>query len=187
MLWRLHSRKALLFKELKTVLQIVSVILFLIHWWTSWCCELLRNNVYASQVFSFACRPTKNVKTIPQRSHMEGQQAGKDERTVARFSTISLPVYFSMCFSIFKIAHVTSDFRNKFLYEFVIYVVGSTKRAAPLYHIQEIWGSNSDSQSVYPQALWAPAGNFLKYGHNPFTSHGLASSLYTEQSSNWTL
>lgn len=144
MLWRLHSRKALFLKELKAVLQIVS-----------------------SQVISFARRLTKNIKTIPHRSHMEGHLVGKDERREASFPTINLSVYFSMCFSIFKIANITSNFRNKFLYAFVIYDNGSTKRAAPLNHIQEIWGSNSDS-TVYPEVFWAPAGNFLKYGCKPF-------------------
>jgi len=89
------------------MLRIVSIIPFLILWRTLWCCKRLRNNVYVSQVFSFACRPTENVKTIPHRSHMEGKLAGKDERPKARFPTISLSVYVAMCFSIFKIAHVT--------------------------------------------------------------------------------
>jgi hypothetical protein len=118
---------------------------------------------------------------------MAGQRAEKDERPEARFPTISLSVYVAMCFSIFKIAHVTSDFRKKFLYAFVIYDIGSTKRAALLNHIQEIWNSNSDSETFYSEVFGEPAGKFLKYGHNPFTPHGLASSLYTEQSSYWTL
>ena len=143
--------------------------------------------MYSSQVFSFACRPTKNVKTIPHRSHMAGQMAGKDERPEARFPTISLSVYVAICFSIFNIAHVTSDFRKKFLYAFVIYDIGSTKRAAPLNHIQEIWNSNSDSETFYSEVFGEPAGKFLKYGYNTFTLQGLASSLYTEQSSHWTL
>jgi hypothetical protein len=82
---------------------------------------------------------------------------------------------------------LSTDFRNKFLYAFVIYDIGSTKRAALLNHIQEIWNSNSDSETFCSEVFGEPAGKFLKYGHNPFTLHGLASSLYTEQSSHWTL
>ena len=126
---------------------------------------------------SFASCPTKDLKAIPHKSRMEGQLAGKNEGAEARFPTISLSVYVAMCFSVFKIAHLISDFRIKFLYAFYHLCIGSTKMAITLGSYSSDMGWNSDSQTVYPEAFRAPAGEFLKCGHNPLISHALSSSL----------